>query len=193
MVPGTHLLIARIVYGYMLKKTDFKLDYQAFAYGNIKPDLDKSCINYWHTFEDSVDIINAYAEELIESKISVKEFSEALGMICHFVCDYFCLHHGRQYWKKDPVAHGVYEVKLHLSFVNLCRNENIKISYKCKSEKNLKDIVSKLRRKYNLEPDGMAKDISYAIIAAAVVSEFIIRSVKRNIIAAYHKNYIPGI
>jgi hypothetical protein len=174
VIPGTHLLIARIVCEHVLKRTNFKLDYQAFAYGNIKPDLDNSCFNCWHTFEDSVDIVNAYTEELIKSKTSVKEFSEALGMICHFVCDYFCLHHGRQYWKMDPVAHGIYEVKLHLRFLKLYRNENIKISYKCKGGESLKDIVVKLRRKYNLEPDGMVKDIAYAVIAAAAVSEFVI-------------------
>lgn len=184
MVPGTHLLIARIAYEHVLKKTNFNLDYQAFAYGNIKPDLDKSCINCWHTFEDSIDIINIYSEELIASKVSVKEFSEALGVICHFVCDYFCLHHGRKYWKKDPIAHGIYEVKLHLRFIKLYKNGNIKISYRCKSEKNLKDIVAKLHRQYNLQPKGMTTDIAYAVIAAASVSEFIVCSGKRNIIDA---------
>jgi hypothetical protein len=183
VIPGTHLLLARITYEYVLKKTNFKLDYQNFAYGNIKPDLDRSCINCGHTFEDSIDIVNVYAEELTESKISVKEFSEALGVICHFVCDYFCLHHGRRYWKKDPIAHGVYEVKLHLRFIKLYRNGNIRISYKCKREKCLKDIVDKLRRKYNLEPKGIVADIAYAVIASTAVSEFIIHSCKRNILA----------
>lgn len=178
MVPGTHLIIARIAYEYVLKKTNFQLDYQAFAYGNIKPDLDKSCINYGHTFEDSMDVINAYAEELIESKISVKEFSEALGVICHFVCDYFCLHHCREYWKKDPIAHGIYEVKLHARFLKLYSSGNIKISYKCKPEKSLKDIVKKLLRKYNLKAKGMETDIVYALIATASICEFIVYSSK---------------
>ena len=184
MIPGTHLLIARIAYEHVLKKTNVKLDYQAFAYGNIKPDLDKSCINCWHTFEDSVNIINAYAEELVESKVSVKEFSEALGMICHFVCDYFCLHHGREYWKKDPIAHGIYEVKLHVRFLKLYKNGNIKISYKCKPEKSLKEIVDKFRRKYNSKPIGITKDIVYSLVAAISVCDFIVCSSKYNIAAA---------
>jgi hypothetical protein len=166
------------VYEHVLKRTNFKLDYQAFAYGNIKPDLDKSCISCWHTFEDSVDVINDYAEELIESKVSVREFSEALGIICHFVCDYFCLHHGRRYWKRDPVAHGIYEVKLHAKFLKLYSSGNIKISYKCKLEKSLKGMVKKLLRKYNLKAKGMETDIGYALIATISICEFIVYSSK---------------
>jgi hypothetical protein len=94
------------------------------------------------------------------------------------------MHHGRGYWKKDPIAHGIYEVKLHLKFVKLYRSGNIKISYKGKSEINLKDIVVKIHRKYNLQPKGMGTDIAYAVIATASVSEFIVCSGKHNIIDA---------
>jgi hypothetical protein len=180
VLPGTHLLIARIAYEHIVRKTGFLIDYPSFAYGSIKPDINKNCICSWHTFEDSMDILNTYADELIECKVSAQDFSEALGVICHFVCDYFCLHHGREYWKKDPIAHGIYEVKLHLRLLKLYRNGCLKINYKYKQEKSLKDVIVRLRRKYKNNTRGMEADIYYAIIAAISACNFII--------SVYHKH-----
>jgi hypothetical protein len=172
MVIGTHKAIAKIVYKHILSRLNFKLDWEIFVYGNIQPDFNRSYVDCDHTMEDSLHTINSNAEELINSNISIKEFSLALGIICHFVCDYFCLHHTVDYWKRDPLAHGVYETKLHAAFLK----RNFNLQYRCKPEKSVELMILKLRRKYQFEPQGINTDINYSIIAAVSICEMIVRS-----------------
>lgn len=173
MVLGTHKIIANIVYKHILNKLNFKLDLQTFTYGNIQPDFDRSYIDCDHTLEDSLQLINYNTEELIKSEVSIKEFSLALGIICHFVCDYFCLHHTKAYWKKDAVLHAVYEITLHAKLLKLISKGQFNLQYRCRPEESVELMVLKLRRKYNSEPQGINADINYSIIAAVSVCEMI--------------------
>lgn len=173
MVTGTHLIIANLVYKHILGKFNFKLDWPMFAYGNIQPDLDKSFIDCDHTLEDSLQLISFSADDLINSIVSVKQFSLALGIICHCVCDYFCLHHTKEYWKKDSVAHGIYETKLHASFLKKILAGGLTLTYKCSPEKNVELMVLKLRRKYNSIPRSINRDINFSIISSLSICEMI--------------------
>lgn len=174
MIAGTHLIICNIIYKYLLKKTKTNLDYRSFAYGNIRPDIEKGYINCEHIFDKSIEAIDAYAEMLIYSNISLKEFSMGLGVICHFVSDYFCLYHQKQYWKKDPAAHGIYEVSLHARLMKYILKNSIKVNYSCMEEKKVSVIVKKFRNKYEKEYSSISKDIRFSIAASAAVSEMII-------------------
>lgn len=173
MLIGTHRIIANIVYKYLLDKLHFKLDWSTFAYGNIQPDIDRSYIDCDHTMEDSLQIINYNTEELIKSDVSIKEFSLGLGMICHFICDYFCLHHTIDYWKSNPIAHGAYETSLHANLLKLKLKGILNLRYRCRPEKSVELMVLKLRRKYNSEPQGINTDINFSIIAAVSICEMI--------------------
>lgn len=146
----------------------------SFAYGSIIPDFDKKHVNRPHTLEGSINTISAYGERLARHNISIEDFSMGLGVICHYVCDYFCMHHGKNYWKKAPLSHGIYEVNLEIKFLKLFVGGSININYHCKKEKNIKDIIMKLHKKYSMKPKGMLTDITYAIIAAIAVCQAII-------------------
>ena len=175
MIAGTHLLICNILYKYLLKKTKFVLDYKAFSYGNIKPDIEKWCIKCEHTYEASIRAIDSYAKRLTSKKMSQEEFSVGLGVVCHFVSDYFCLHHQKEYWKRDPMTHGIYEMKLHAEVLKLVLNDRLRVNYSCKEEDAVSKVVVKFQAKYDKEPDSVMKDISYSIAASAAVSEMIVR------------------
>jgi predicted transcriptional regulator len=180
MIPGTHLLICNILYKYLLKKTNFVLDYKAFSYGSIKPDIEKWSIKCDHTFEASIRVVDSYAKRLMSKKMSQREFSVGLGVVCHFVSDYFCLHHQREYWKRDSMAHGIYEIKLHAEILKLVLNDKLRVDYSCKEEDTVSKVVMKFKAKYDNEPEAMMKDISYSIAASAAVSEMIIRKKLEN-------------
>jgi hypothetical protein len=59
------------------------------------------------------------------------------------------------------------------------RNEGLKVNYSCnysgKAEVQISDIVLKLRKKYEHEPESFQKDIAYAIAAEAAVCEMLIK------------------
>lgn len=178
VIIGTHLIIADITYKYLIVKTNIKLDWPFFAYGNVRPDLDKRFIGCGHTLEDSIDVIDAFTEELMKSTVSLKEFSMYLGVICHFVCDYFCLYHSKKYWKKNPLGHAIHEIKLHSRFLMLSVNGSINFKQIKISEKSLRDLVIRLQKGYNLGQESIERDMIYSLAAASSVCEMIIYSSK---------------
>jgi hypothetical protein len=175
MVAGTHITIANIVYKHLYNKLNFKLDWPSFSYGNIQPDIDKTYIDCEHNIEDSLETINHNANELINSNVTNKEFSLGLGIICHFICDYFCLYHTREYQKENPVTHVAYEGALHANFLKKKISGNLNIRFKCKIEDSVELMVLKLRKKYNSETKGINTDINFSVIAAVSICEMITR------------------
>jgi len=178
LITSSHIIISNLVYKYILQNTNFMLNVSTFTYGNIRPDLDKDYIRCEHTLEDSIEMINIYSEDIINNNISIEDFSMALGIISHFASDYFCLHHTKEYWKKDKLGHGTYEAALHAKLLSMFLTGNIKLRYKCKQEKNVKDLILKIRKKYYIEPKGIMTDINYALIASSSVCELIVKSSK---------------
>ncbi|MFL0245700.1 zinc dependent phospholipase C family protein [Candidatus Clostridium stratigraminis] len=175
MVAGTHITIANIVYKYLYNKLNFKLDWPSFSYGNILPDLDRTYVDCEHNIEDSLDTINCNANELINSKVNNKEFSLGLGIICHFICDYFCLYHTHEYQKENLVTHVAYEGALHANLLKKQLKGGLNLRFKCKTEDSVELMVLKLRKKYINESKGIDTDINFSVIAAVTICEMITR------------------
>ena len=108
MIVDTHLLISQIIYKYLSTQMNFKLSRLHFALGNIKPDFINKDIKCSHTLDESLYNVNKYSEELMNSNISKKEFSRSLGVICHFLYDYYCIYHRESNERKDVLEHSVY-------------------------------------------------------------------------------------
>ena len=81
MIVDTHLLLSNILYKYIAKNMNFKLDRIAFAYGNIKPDLIYKEINCPHTLTESLYCVNKYSDKLMRDDISISKFSMKLGVV----------------------------------------------------------------------------------------------------------------
>mgnify|MGYP003106009234 FL=1 len=93
-----------------------------FIWGNVKPDCVPQYKRIRHYFDESIDmVINKilYLSSLtiydVHYGMSMAKFSEELGVICHFLCDYFCApHHYR--WEctstKIMKDHMLYEKRL---------------------------------------------------------------------------------
>lgn len=179
MILGTHYLISNILYEYIENKMDFKMDLNAFVWGNLRPDLDKKSIKCPHTLEGSLEFVNFYKDKITKSEMTISQFSMLLGVICHFVCDYFCIYHSKKYWGKDMmVEHITYEMLLHAKLLKLLRSGRINISYKHRKEKNMEELLKRRLKKYKLSEKSITKDIIYAIEASAAVCELIINASK---------------
>jgi hypothetical protein len=176
MIVDTHLLISQVLYRYISKQTNFKLNRVAFAYGNIKPDLNNKDIDRSHTLEESLDSVNKYSEELMRSDISIKEFSRCLGVICHFTCDYFCLYHREGNEKKGVFEHLCYETALHVKLVSLLLTGKINLNNYKISENSAETMLLKLQKSYNSESEGLTRDITYALFGATQISKLIVCS-----------------
>lgn len=176
MIVDTHLLISKILYNYLSNQMNFRLNRLAFAYGNIKPDFNNKDINHSHTLDESLHSVNKYSEELVSRNISIKEFSMSLGVICHFVCDYFCIYHREGNEKKGIFEHLVYELILHVKLLALLLRGKLKFNNYEMFENSVEAIVMMQQERYNSESKCLTRDISYALRGASQVSKLIICS-----------------
>lgn len=181
MITNTHLLMSRVLFKYCSKKLDTKLNKFNFLYGNIKPDFTSGKSNYHHCMDESMDVVCDYCSQLINTKMSIKTYSLTLGIVCHLICDYFCLYHTKEYRDKSLFEHFMYEVRLHFASINIFIFKRSKITMDTQnvSEKSIPDIIYHMHEKYSMENKSYFRDIVYAVSTAMMVMDLIVN--KKNL------------
>ena len=120
MMANTHFLISKHVYYSLDIKDREKISYNGFLYGNVKPDMASKYKLKKHYMDESFDMIINKIKIL--SSLSDKElnktgakirFSQELGVVCHFLCDFFCVPHSQRWeFKHSMNKHIRYENEL---------------------------------------------------------------------------------
>lgn len=115
MLVTTHNLIANTVYDTVVEKLGIKLNKKGFRYGAVKPDI-SPLMKHSHTKEGSQDFIANLLNEIQqhpfpETKKELKDLSIKLGVILHYIADYFCYAHNDSRYC-DFFPHLLYEFKL---------------------------------------------------------------------------------
>lgn len=175
MIINTHILFSKIVYKHCLKELNFKLNKNIFMYGNIKPDISSNPFKDSHTLKDSIDIVSQYFTQLDNNKLDIKQFSMILGMICHYIGDYFCLYHTEEYSKKNIFKHLAYEIALHVNLRILLIQGKLKlIDNRSLPQRNILSIIFNMQEKYFQKRRSFLRDITYAVSTITMVAESII-------------------
>lgn len=175
MITDTHLLISNIIFKYCSKNFNIKLNKFNFLYGSIRPDFVRDSSNFHHYLSESMDIVCEYCDQLINTRMSIKKYSVTLGMICHFICDYFCLYHTKEYKERNLFQHFIYELCLHFIFIGLLIFKKIKIITNVDiPEKSISSVIYCMRERYDKESKSFVRDIIYAISAAMMATDLIV-------------------
>ena len=111
-----HLELSQAIRSAVEKELNVKIDAFSFMYGNIKPDLKTSCIKIPHFKHTAMDFLQAEIEKistlrLKKSKKCSKQLSERIGVITHYLSDFFCYAH-TEYFESRHVSHLFYEFRL---------------------------------------------------------------------------------
>lgn len=106
-----HLFFASRIRKQLRDLTGISLNAFRFAYGNIKPDLTFSMYKTPHTFSRSEKVLKEHILKLFEEPLHISDFSEKLGIVMHYLCDYFCFAHSDTY-NRGLVAHALYELRM---------------------------------------------------------------------------------
>ena len=169
MVVQSHLYLASIL-NKELNKNGYKVNKKNFYYGNIKPDIIAKFKKHPHKITSSLDFIMEEIQNLstFGNIISLKEFSIQLGVICHYVTDFFTYVHNSDY-HGSLSKHLKYELKLNTNLKTMVKDlsrANIFIMPNIsKSIKEFKNYLLKMHDKYMNEEVTFIKDFSYAIAA----------------------------
>ena len=90
-----------------LKELGFRINEKLFLLGNIFPDLIQSYIWCRHEYQHSREYVKRKLEMLKKRPML---FSFHLGVLTHYICDYFCYPHSAVYGK-GFVHHVIYEIR----------------------------------------------------------------------------------
>lgn len=117
MFSNTHMFIADRILTQLKDCCDIVIDRKFFIYGSIKPDYDPKLIYIEHYEKDSMNFVLdeiKYLSSLPYSseKDFLKRYSMRLGVVMHYLSDYFCHAHNNMILESHMLRHFIYEFRL---------------------------------------------------------------------------------
>ncbi|MBQ3600609.1 MAG: zinc dependent phospholipase C family protein [Lachnospiraceae bacterium] len=139
----------------------------ALIFGSIMPDFNLPSHLRGHTYKDSIHLIQDKASSLVKHPIWNNDSYYDLGVILHYVADYFTFPHNENFHGSFS-QHLRYERCLHNHFVQfLKKQQNINAgilsscSLKFNSLWDLFDILKEKHHEYCLTKPSFNKDCNY--------------------------------
>lgn len=116
MLVSSHKIIGNLICDVIEKNLNIKLDREGVLYGCELPDISPNLIMILHfkkfSFKYVLNLIDKLvSQNLPQEKTNLKIFSINLGIILHYLADYFCYAHNRKKYNFLPL-HLTYEYML---------------------------------------------------------------------------------
>jgi hypothetical protein len=161
----THWLIGETVARIAYNDEPGSINPRAFSWGCVLPDIANPYNQIPHTVKDSYWLFSTLlAQAQAPTFNSGWDFSVHIGMLSHFISDYFCRAHN------DPeliefVPHAIYETKM-LGKANGKKIQKLAASYLQNERDEISDVHQYLEYKHSCylnSPPGPDTDIAYAV------------------------------
>ncbi len=114
----SHTRIARILLPYIEESCGVTFDNAAFIYGNLKPDLTGTYLTKRHNpsvmYDEVMDMIRDFVRTYTIGTTNGRDLSVDLGVICHYVTDFFTYPHNDDIYGRCLLAHYIYEKRTSL-------------------------------------------------------------------------------
>ena len=107
----SHITMGRYLYAYFTENMNLKLDKGTFVRWNFLPEVAPSLLKLSHFKKDIYDLVMEKADYLAREgeNMSTEEFSKQLGILCHFMSDFFCYAHSENF-DGSKIGHLKYEI-----------------------------------------------------------------------------------
>ncbi|OPX50843.1 hypothetical protein CLTHE_01230 [Clostridium thermobutyricum DSM 4928] len=183
MLMNTHKLVANILYDNIDDNKKFLISKNRFIWGTIKPDCASKYKFTKHYFDESSDMIlemiedlaNMTPDEVIQN--GTGKFSAELGVICHFLCDYYCIPHAQRWeFKNSMRQHVNYERELakiakHYD-VSLMRLDRLEV-------KDIREFIDKTQEMYR-KKESFLNDLNFAYYICNSIVHMILKTIMSN-------------
>lgn len=185
MFVQSHKVMADWIYKYVEENADFSLNLLRFRAGNISPDLPLYHSHLKHYKHQNFEYVLQMLHDLTESDPTrnvgaLKNYSYRLGVVCHYICDYFCYpHHSRRYFYNKLSEHLIYEKDLH-KIIKKFKQSDYLSEYQLENiignnkKVSFFDMIEEFHNDYMSKEHSFEKDAKYAITAASIVATVII-------------------
>jgi len=178
MFAASHKLIARSVYEILKDQLGITLDCRSLLSGSIAPDINPRMIFLPHTTNATMNIVKTNIDWLKDREIPVTKkdnaaFSYKLGIVIHFLSDYFCKAHNEKRYD-NFLHHYIYERKLKIYLekrMKKCKslNEFLK-PFDWQSGGDIYEFIGNKLQDYNSTERRMSEDIKYSMGVCAAVT-----------------------
>ena len=178
MIANTHRVVGQFLYQQLSPSNQRLVQKQRFVYGNVKPDISKKYLQMSHYHRDNEDIIFKMLNDLLTTQASIREFSENLGVLIHFFCDYTCIYHANDYlYENHSIAkHLRYELMLHRYTVKKLEKLKTIETIPFESVDEIQKYVSQLTNRLNQVPltRSVSEDFEEMMVLSLSVMQYII-------------------
>ncbi|WP_042273022.1 zinc dependent phospholipase C family protein [[Clostridium] dakarense] len=189
MLMNAHFLIAKSLLENIDPDKSFFVSEKNFIYGNIKPDSSSKYVFQKHYLDESLDTIISKINHLcsltlnsLSKYFSVSKFSQELGVICHFLCDFFCVPHSQRWeFKHSMKKHMAYEKELSIvaKEIDLSKFKGDVITHD-----SFEDFFYELYNDYVKKLD-YKNDLLFSSYICNSVIDYILDSILKNTVRSY--------
>lgn len=186
MLPQTHMMISEQVVKNTEQALGFSLHKASLTYGSVKPDIAPQLLKLAHFKPQSFDLICNRIDHLASMELDInvetmKFVSREIGVITHFISDFFCVpHNDRKTYKNNFMNHLAYENNLHKLFKEKERSMN-QLHFFSHLHSNpaqgIRKVIDDFHQEYLALGDSPEYDHYYSIMASSLVSIYITEQV----------------
>lgn len=188
MLMNTHLIIGKSLFDNIDSNKSFLISEKNFLYGNIKPDITSKYLFNKHYLDESLEMIISKITNLCNLTInslskyfSISKFSQEIGVICHFLCDFFCVAHSERWEMSHSFSkHVNYEKNLNMSAKSIDLSK-----YKGQSlDSNFENFFNSLYAEYKTKMD-YDNDLYFSTYVCNSVIDYILDCILNNTAESY--------
>jgi hypothetical protein len=187
VLVSSHNVIGKTIYNYILANLGVKLSLQDIKNGCMMPDFHPKFMSIPHYKSKSFETIAQMILSLQNTNFSVSpkhmsRFSTDLGIILHYITDYFCYPHNDAEADKMPY-HVFYEIKLdkelrkYISSPFWMLDMNLEVEGCSNFRTSLIDLIEVKHKRYMNERPNLLNDVIYGLQSCCVVASEVINSV----------------
>jgi hypothetical protein len=180
MTYRTHAYLGAMLYPAICEAWNVKLSRKRLIEGSIKPDMTSLFLRHPHFWKYSRSYVFKKIRKLSRKRLkadkSHKKFSEELGIVLHYVADFFTSVHNIT--PNRILEHIAYEDILHDELLRTVDAESVRNSFRLAA--SYSDIEALLRRqheRYKPTRDDPSADIREILVACAAVTSHIMDAV----------------
>ncbi len=171
-----HLLFSGSVRKIVKETQGIKLNRLGFMIGNILPDISKYYNDYPHYYTKSFPFLQDRKDQLmqrhpLDTRFSNYCFARDLGVINHYLADYFCHAHSEKY-NGNIAVHSLYELFMIVGYRRGLRmaRELVQESKRPLTPQEFHLWVPNLIANYEKQKPGFSNDICHALYAGVLIS-----------------------
>ncbi|MBC2577516.1 zinc dependent phospholipase C family protein [Peptostreptococcus russellii] len=188
MMMKTHIIISKSLLDNIDDNKQFFLNNKSFIYGNIKPDIFSKYKLQKHYLDESYDMVRSKIEYLsnldldtLEKYYTKNEFSQEMGVVCHFLADFFCVAHSERWEFK-------HSLKIHVKYENgltkVAKDYNLKNDRRQYVD-DVDSFFEKLYREYKNNGNFEENDLKYAAYICNTVTNYVLERILDNTIKSH--------